>query len=99
MTVQQILTPVINQEFQKYQSMGIKIRLKSTNKLRGKYSLICGGAALWSLLLSPLILLIVIPIYIVLMIRANDNVRTILSVAKDYPDKPIDVIVAEEIQR
>ena len=37
MSVEAILTPIINQEFQKYQNMGYQIRLKTAKERRVKY--------------------------------------------------------------
>ena len=97
MSVEAILTPIINQEFQKYQNMGYQIRLKTAKERRVKYQWVCGSIALVSLALVPFIFVIMIPIYIILMSKTKNNVGIILSLARKVPDKPIEQIVAEEI--
>lgn len=97
MTVKEILTPIILQEFNKYENLGYEIKLKSTTTRRIKYSVICGIVALCGVI-DPLFLLVVAAIYIVLMVKTKDNVNLILSLAKKSPDKPIEQIVAEEMK-
>ena len=90
MTVKDILTPVITQEFEKYESHGYKIKLKSVTTNRIKYTVFC---ALGAILCWPVALIV----YIVLMKKTN-NIDTIISVAKKSPDTPIEQIVAQEIK-
>lgn len=95
MTVQYILTPIINQEFEKYARSGRPIKLKTISKKRTKYSIICSIIALCGF--AHPVFFLVIPIYIVLMCKAGNKVNTILSLARKSPDKPIAQIIAEEI--
>lgn len=96
MTVKEILTPVIMQEFEKYERNGQKIKLKTIAKKRTKYSIICGIIALLGFV-HP-VYFISVPIYVILMLRTRNVVDVILSLAKDNPNKPIDRIIAEEIK-
>lgn len=96
MTVKDILTPVITQEFEKYERHGYKIKLKSISKRRVKYSIICGIIALLGF--AHPVYLAVIPVYIILMMKTRDNIGAILSKAKKSPDKSIEQIVAEEVK-
>lgn len=97
MTVTQILMPVIKQEFEKYESHGHKIKLKTAINRRVKYSIICGIIALLGFA-HPVCLLIGILTYIILMMRTLDNTKVIISLAKKSPDKTIEQIVAEEVK-
>lgn len=90
MTVKGILTPVIKEEFQKYEKNGYKIKLKSTTKKRVKYTVFC---ALGAIIFWPAALII----YIVLMSKTN-NVDTIFELAQKNPDMPIDQIIAQELK-
>lgn len=90
MTAKEILTPVINQEFQKYQNNGYKIKLKSATKNRIKYTIFC---ALGALICWPIALIV----YIILMCSTN-KINTIVKLAKKTPDMPIDQIIAQEIK-
>lgn len=94
MSAEAILTQVITQEFHKYTSCGWTIKLKATREKRVKYSLWCGAAALLLWPMFPITLIV----YILLMANTND-VKTILSIAKKYPDTPVDQIIAWEIRR
>lgn len=96
MTVKEILTPVILQEFNKYENLGHEIKLKSKKTRRIKYSVICGIIALFGLI-DPILLLADAVVYIILMVKTKDNINLILSLAKKSPDKPIDQIIAEEM--
>lgn len=91
MTVKEILTPMINQELQKYQYNGNKVKLKSVTKYRLLYTLFCG---LGAILFWPIALIV----YICLM-SGTDNVNIILKLAKKYPDTPVDQIIAQEVIR
>ncbi len=51
MTEKDILTPLIQAEFQKYQMNEYRIKLRSIPARRAKYSIICGIIAVASLLL------------------------------------------------
>lgn len=90
MTVKEILTPVIKQEFAKYERHGYKIKLKSVTTKRIKYTVLC---ALGAILCWPIALIV----YIVLM-RKTNNIDTIISVAEKSPDTPIEQIIAREIK-
>ena len=96
MTVKEILTPLITQEFEKYERHGYKIKLKSTSKRRVKYSIICGIIALLGF--AHPVYFAAIPVYIILMMKTRDNVGIILSLAKKNPDTPIEQIVAQEVK-
>lgn len=90
MTVKEILTPLITQEFEKYERHGYKIKIKSVTTNRIKYTVFC---ALGAILCWPVALVV----YIVLMKKTN-NIDTIISVAKKNPDTPIEQIVAQEVK-
>jgi len=96
MTVKQILTPIILQEFKKYEDLGHKIKLKSTTTKRKKYSIICGIIAFLGFA-HPLYFA-AIPVYIILMLNTKNNIDLIISLAKKSPDKPIEQIIAEEMK-
>lgn len=89
MSAEEILKPIIEQEFEKYERNGEKIKLPSMTKTRIKYTVWC---VLGAWLSFPIALIV----YIVLMIRTN-KVNTILRLAKKSPDKPIDQIISEEM--
>ena len=89
MTVNEILTPIINEEFQKYQNNGYKIKLRCVRKKRITYTVCC---ALGALLAWP----VALTVYIILMCNLN-NVKAILAQAKSRPDVPVDVIIAGEM--
>ncbi len=91
MTVEEILTPIITQEFAKYERAGYKIRLRSVTTNRLKYTAFC---ALGAIFCWPIALIV----YIILMVKIN-NINTIISIAKDNPNDPIELIVAQEIKR
>ena len=90
MTVKDILTPLITEEFQKYEQSGHKIKLKSVTPNRIKYTV---GCLLGAFICFPVALIV----YVVLMKKTN-NIDTIISVAKKNPDMPIDQVVAQEIK-
>ena len=94
MTVEEILTPIITQEFAKYERAGYKIKLRSVTTNRLKYTAYCalGGMFFWPIWPVALI------VYIILMVKTN-NINTIISVAKKQPNTPIELIVAQEIKR
>ena len=96
MTVNEILTPVILQEFKKYENLGCQIKLKTTKSRRIKYSIICGIIALLGFV-HP-VYFAAVPVYIVLMLKTKNNIDLIISLAKKNPNKPIDQIVAEELK-
>lgn len=97
MTVNDVLTPVIKQEFEEYERNGYKIKLKSVFKRRVKYSIICGIFALLGFI-NPGFLIYAAIVYTVLMLKTRDNVKVIISLAKKEPDKAIKQIIAEEIK-
>lgn len=90
MSVEEILTPVIEQEFEKYESSGHKVRLRSVMKQRILYTLICllGGCGCFP---------VAIIVYIFLM-RRTGKIKTIIRLAKKFPDKSIQEIVESELQ-
>lgn len=96
MTVNQILTPVIQEEFQKYERHGYKIKLKCTAKKRTNATIACGIVTLCGFV-HPVFFLAV-PIYIIIMLNSRNNINAIIAQAKKYPDMPIDQIVAREIK-
>ena len=96
MTVQQILRPIIQQELDKYQQHGQKVRLKSAAKRRLKHSAICLPIAL-VLLPAPPLAIITLIVYICLMCKTK-NVDIIFWLAAKNPDTPIDQIVAQEVK-
>ena len=75
MTVKEILTPVILQEFKKYENLGHQIKLKTTTSRRIKYSIICGIIALLGFV-HP-VYFVAVPVYIVLMLKTKNNVDLI----------------------
>jgi len=91
MTVKEILTPVIQHELEKYESQGYKIRLKTATNNRIKYTVLC---ALGAIAFFPIALIV----YVILMKKTN-TIDTILSIAKKYPDTPIETLVALEIKK
>lgn len=93
MTVEQILIPIINEEFRKYEQQGYKIKLKSTNKIRTKYTLL---SLLFLIIFFPVFPLVII-VYVLMMIKTT-NQDIIIKLAKKNPDKPIVDIIAEEIK-
>ena len=92
MTVKQILTPLIQQELQKYEQAGHKIRLKTQQTNRIGYTVACAAAGV---ILFPFIPITII-VYICLMKKTNP-IDTILAAARKKPDVPIDQIVAQEM--
>ena len=104
MYVEQILTPIIEEEFKKYESDIRKIKLKTARKRLVTYTLVYAALILFSLVINWLFLtfLSVFPgviIYISLMLTTKNKVKVILSLAKSQPNKPIDQIIAEEIRQ
>ena len=101
MTVEEILRPAILEEFQRYERSGYQIKLRSVGKRRTKYTLISLAVALVSLCTGPLAILVWIITGIVYgnLMKKTDNVNTVIYVAKQFPDMPIDQIIAQEMIR
>ena len=95
MTAEAILTPIIAKELEKYGQNGGKVKLKTAKKRRVKYSIICGIIALCGF--AHPIYLVSVPVYIILMLKTKNNIDIILSLAKKSPNKPVDLIIAEEV--
>ena len=95
MTVEEILTPTITEELEKYECNGSKIRLKTVKNRRIWYSIICGVIALCGFVFPAFF--ISVPVYIILMLKTKNNIKVILSLAKKNPNKPVDQIIAEEV--
>ena len=93
MTVETILTPIINEELAKYQQNGQKLRFKTAKKNRIKYTVFC---LLGAFLFPPVSTIIAVFVYINLM-KKTDPVNTIIAAAKKKPDISIEQIIAEEI--
>ena len=96
MTAEAILLPIINAELEKYRQNGKKIKLKTIEKRTVTYTIIFGILALCGF--AHPIYFAAIPIYIILMMRNRKPELVILSLAKKYPNKPVDQIIAEEIK-
>ncbi len=94
MTVKELLTPVINLEFEKYKSQGYKIKLKSTAKKRILYTILCVFGTIIFVSVCPIVWII----YGVLMMKTN-NIDIIISLAEKSPDMPIEQIIAQEIKK
>ena len=90
MSIEEILRPVIEQEFAKYESSGRKVRLRSVAKKRILYTFICllGGCGCFP---------VAFIVYIFLMSRTS-KLKTIIRLAKKSPDKSIQEIVMSEMQ-
>ena len=101
MTVEEILTPVIKRELQKYEESGKTLKLKRTGKLKVKATLISLLLAVLSLCLGPIALFawVVILITYINKMKKIDNVYAILEVAKKNPDTPIDRLVWQEVSQ
>lgn len=91
MTVKEILTPVILEEFKKYERSGYKIKLQTAENKRTAY-------IVWAIVSFVLCCPIISIICLVLMNKI-DNVKIILSIAKKYPNMPISQIVAKEMRQ
>lgn len=95
MTAEAILTPIITKELEKHERNGGKIKLKTAKKRRIKYSIICGIIALCGF--AHPVFFVSVPVYIILMLKTRNNINIILSLAKKSPNKPVDLIIAEEV--
>ncbi len=82
MTVKQILTPIIEQEFRKYESNGYKVKLKTPRKRRITYTVCCVLITFLYFFLfkdSPnLIMLLSIPLFIFIAIKLFKQTKEIV---------------------
>jgi len=98
METKKLLNELIENEFEKLEKDGVKIRLKRKTTNAINYTVICAIIFLLTVIggAFPLALIDLI-IYFVLMYN-NNNTNVIAKLAKKFPDKPILDIIKGEIK-
>lgn len=98
MILKKMLNDMIEEEIQKIEQTGKKVRLKSVSSKKILYTVIFGTILLFLLALGQLFLaLIDLVIYFILLYRTN-NVSVIIKLAKKSPNTPIGNIIRGEMK-